>query len=78
MGRAITTYLHVLDVDRVVICGGIAAELDLFRDSLQETVLSHSYAAMTAGMTVVSGVLGERAGILGAALVAMEGLEPGH
>ncbi|MEC9071802.1 MAG: ROK family protein [Myxococcota bacterium] len=78
LGRAVTTYLHVLDVDRVVICGGIAAELDLFIDTVEKTVRAHSYAAMAAGMEVVSGALRGRAGILGAALVGMEGLERQH
>lgn len=77
LGRAITTCLHVLDLDRVVICGGIAAEFDLFAGPLEETVRAHSYTAMTGDLAVVPGALGASAGVLGAALVAMEGLEPG-
>jgi len=77
LGRAITTCLHVLDLDRVVICGGIAAEFELFVGPLEETVRAHSYTAMASDLAVVPGALGAPAGVLGAALVAMEGLEPG-
>jgi glucokinase len=67
LGVAIASMLHALDVERVVLSGGLAGASDLFLGSAQESMRAHAFASMAEGVDIVVGTLGEEAGIVGAA-----------
>lgn len=70
LGIAIATYVHVLDVRTIVLLGGIAQSIDLFRGAMEQAIEDRAYGTMTEGLHVAVGSLGLDAGIIGAALLA--------
>ena len=62
---------NLLDLDRVVIGGGIAQAGDLLLDPLRHTLRAHTRLAFLRGLEVRPAALGPAAGVIGAAALAM-------
>ena len=67
LGVAAASMLHALDIERVVVAGGLAGASDLFLESAITAMRAHAFASMAEGVAFVVGALGEDAGIIGAA-----------
>ena len=75
LGLGIVSILHVLDMECVVLTGGVAQSYALLEPTLLSTVQERAYKAMSSGLRLAPGTLGDEAGVLGAVLLAQEGLE---
>src|SRR5690348_7223268 len=63
---------HLLDLDRVVIGGGLAQAGDLLLEPLRRALPSHTRLAFLRGLEVRPAALGLEAGVIGAASLVME------
>jgi len=66
LGRAAAMLLNVLNPERLVVGGDLAAAGDLLLDGVRESVRRTALPAVADGANVVAGVLGQRAEVLGA------------
>ncbi|MCP4025750.1 MAG: ROK family protein, partial [Sphingomonas sp.] len=62
----------VLDVDAIVFSGGISAAFDLFEPSCRATLRARAYGPPLGEVPLLTSVLGERAGQIGAALLSRQ------
>jgi glucokinase len=67
LGVAIAGAIHTLDVQRVVLAGGLTGASDLFLQSTHESMRAHAFPSVVEGVEVVIGTLGDEAGVVGAA-----------
>jgi glucokinase len=72
LGLGIASLLAIFDPDTVVILGGLANAYDLFRDALEKTVREEAVSPAAERVRIVRGALGDDAGLVGAALLALE------
>ncbi|MCP2309343.1 ROK family protein [Kitasatospora paracochleata] len=70
LAGAIATSTILLDLDRVVIAGGVSAAGEVLLGPLREALAQHDCAAVRR-LTVVRAALGRRSGLIGAARHAM-------
>lgn len=68
LGQATAAVVHALDVQLIILTGGLSATADLFMPALVATFHARTFRSMSAGVRVVLGTLGEDAGVIGAAL----------
>ncbi len=71
LGITFGSLLNVLDLEMIVIGGGLANAFDLYFDAMMEALVGHSFAAISEGVQVVRATLGYESGIIGAASVAL-------
>lgn len=76
IGIGIVNLLHILNPGRVVIGGGVSFAGDLLFEPIRATVAERAPAAYREGVDIVPAGLGDNAGLLGAAALAFENLEP--
>lgn len=74
LGAAIGQLVNVLDPEAVVIGGGLGLAEGLYRDSMRESLRRHIWSDLQRNLPVLSAQLGNDAGLVGAALVALEDL----
>ena len=74
LGLALGSLVNVLNPDAVTLRGGLLAMGDMFLGSAREAMYSLAYGP-AAGTMLRTSELGEDAGLLGAAAVAMERLD---
>ena len=72
LGIALGSIANILDPDCVVIGGGVATAGDFFINAIEERTLAHTMPALRKGIRVVPAKLGNRAGFIGAAILAGE------
>jgi predicted NBD/HSP70 family sugar kinase len=73
VGGAVALLFNILNPQRLVVGGDLAGAGDLLLDGVRESVRRSALPAAADAASVVAGVLGERAGVLGAlALVVTE------
>lgn len=70
LGLAVGSLLNVLNVERVVLGGGVAENLALFQHTLAETVAQHTFPPIFSAVSIHKSDLGPDAGIIGAAALA--------
>lgn len=70
LGIALASLANTLNLEAAVITGGVAASLDLLLPSLKEELGRRCFPEIGAPFSVISGALGDDAGILGAAVLA--------
>ena len=70
LGITIGSLLNVLDIERVLIGGGIGKALPLFRKSLMANLQQHCFKAIARRARVSACTLGDKAGIIGSAALA--------
>ena len=68
LGIGLAGFLNVLDVSTILLAGGIAAAWPLLRPSAEREIAQRTFPAIREGLDVRIATLGERAGIIGAAL----------
>jgi glucokinase len=72
LGIALAGLLNVLNLDGIVIGGGVSASYDLFQTALEEELRQRTFAQILSGVVVRQAVLGDDAGLLGAAQLAAD------
>lgn len=72
VGIAVASLQNLLDVDMVVIGGGIANAWDLFIDDVHEEADKRGFSAPMRHLKIEKSVLGDDAGILGAGYLALK------
>lgn len=72
LGQAIGSLLHTLNLERVLIGGGVAAAGEVLFAPLRAAVARHTMPFFAAGVDVVPAALGNDAGFIGAAGWALE------
>lgn len=70
LGLGISIVAQLLDPDIVILGGGVTEAWDLFYDHMIHTVSKHSYPMISKDLRIIRAGLGQRAGLLGAALLA--------
>ena len=78
LGRAIAAACNLLNPSKVIIGGGISLAFDLFEASLWDTLRQYIYWNANQQLTIQPTALGYNGGLLGAAAVAVCGLENRH
>jgi glucokinase len=73
LGLALAGLVNVLNPEAIVIGGGAAAAWDLFSGPLTAELESRAFGPPTEGLRVVRAMLGDDAGLLGAARIALDG-----
>lgn len=67
LGIALASLTNLLDLQAVIIGGGVGASLGLFEPALQNETAKRCFPEMFAGLKIIKGGLGDDAGLLGAA-----------
>jgi glucokinase len=73
LGMGLTSLLHVLSPERILIGGGVAEAGDLLLDPLRAAVLDYGMPFLTRDLTLARAALTTDAGLLGAAAVGLHG-----
>lgn len=72
LGRQVACAMHVVNPECVVIGGGVAQAGDALLAPLREAIVRHALPSHVRGLRVVPATLGNRAGVVGAGLLAWE------
>lgn len=72
LGQVLAGVVNLLNLDAVVVTGGASESLDLMRPALEEEVACRAFAVPARRLRIVRGELGDHAGILGAASLALD------
>lgn len=75
LGQAAAALVHTLDVQRIVVAGGVAGAFEHFASAMEAEIRARTFRSMAAGVVVAQGTLGVTAGIVGASAVARSALE---
>lgn len=75
LGCGIANIIHIFDPKIVVLGGGVSESGHLFLGYVREAVLEHGIRSLVEGIPIVLSKLGNEAGIIGAAALAMEDLD---
>jgi glucokinase len=67
LGIMLAGLINTINPDRIVLVGGLAAAWDAFADDLRKEIARRAYKAPASRAKLVRGMLGDDAGILGAA-----------
>jgi glucokinase len=78
LGAVLATAVAVLNPDVVVVGGGLSRAGAALLDPLRLAVWRYGLASHTAGLRLEPAALGERAGAIGAGLMAWEAFGPGE
>jgi len=70
LGLVLAGLLHVFDTRTFILCGGVSGAFEWFGPTLRQTLARRSFRSMQAGVTVVRGVLGDDAALVGASVLA--------
>ncbi len=73
LGIALAGLLNVLNLDGVLIGGGVAVSYDLFASSLSQELHRRAFPQVLTDLVLCTGMLGDDAGLLGGALLAASG-----
>jgi glucokinase len=72
LGIAAATVANLLNLEAIIVGGGVAASFDLIVPSMRQEVDSRAFAIPAGRLAIRPGELGDDAGILGAAALARE------
>lgn len=79
LGTALAGLMNTLNLECILIGGGVAAGYDLFAPSVKKQLLRRAFPQMVERVVVCQTALGDDAGLVGAALLAATaGVGPGH
>ena len=70
LGVALASLSNTLNLEAVIIGGGVATSLDLFESALRNELLRRCFPEIYAGLEILKVELGDDAGLLGAAALA--------
>lgn len=71
LGENIVSVVRVLDVDTIILGGGVASTLKFFKKKMHKSVEEFLPSSITAGLTIEPATLANEAGIIGAASLCM-------
>jgi glucokinase len=74
LGVAIANLISAVNPAVVVVGGGVALAGDVLLDAARETALARVMRPLAAGVAILPAALGDRGGMLGAALLALESM----
>lgn len=72
LGIALASMINTLNIQAVVIGGGVGASFDLLQPALQRNIQQHCFPQMYEGLVIEKALLGDDAGLLGGAALAAE------
>jgi glucokinase len=72
LGIALATLTNMLNIQAVIIGGGVAASFDLLHPALRRNIQQHCFPQMYAGLLIEKALLGDDAGLLGGAALAAD------
>lgn len=72
LGIAGATIVNLLNVEAIILAGGVAASFDLLAEPMRREIRNRAFEVPAARVRIVRGELGDDAGILGAAALAGE------
>jgi glucokinase len=72
LGIAVASAANLLNIEAIIIGGGVSASFDLFAAAMRREVDRRAFAILAARLAIRPGELGDVAGILGAAALARE------
>lgn len=72
LGIAAATVVNLLNLEAIVLAGGMAASFDLLVEPIRREILARAFAIPARRVRIVRGELGDDAGILGAAALARQ------
>jgi glucokinase len=72
IGAAMASTLNLFDVRTIVVGGGVAEAGKILLDAIEQTTRSRVVSSIRSGVRVIPAVLGNRAGILGAASLVFQ------
>ncbi|HLO26776.1 MAG TPA: ROK family protein [Geobacteraceae bacterium] len=72
LGIAGATIVNLLNLEAIVLVGGVAASFDLLAEPIRREIHARAFAVPAERVRIVKGELGDDAGILGAAALARE------
>ena len=72
LGIAAATAVNLLNLDAIILTGGVAESFDLLAEELRRGIRERAFAVPAARVQVVKGELGDNAGLLGAAARAWD------
>lgn len=72
LGTGLAGLLNLLNLEGIVIGGGVSASFDLMAPAILRTVRSRSFPQISAGIQLRKSLLGDDAGLLGGAMLAAE------
>ena len=75
LGKVIAAACNLLDFRKVVIGGGLSLAFKYYRQALEETVRKNTFVRENAGLEIVPTILGYDGALMGAATLAIRGLE---
>lgn len=71
LGIAIASFINLFDPELIVVGGGVAGALPLMRGAMMKELRARAMAFTLHPVPIVSGALGQRAGVVGAAYAAL-------
>lgn len=71
LGLGISILVQLFDPERIVIGGGMSRAWDLFYCPMMESVRSNTYEVLSENLQVIPALLGDKAGVFGAATLAI-------
>ncbi len=71
LGVAGATVANLLNLEAIILGGGVAASFDLLLGPMQHEILARAFAIPASRIRIVKGVLGDDAGLLGSAALAL-------
>lgn len=74
LGIGMAGVVNLLNIEMIVIGGGLSKASDLFLTSAREEMLKRSFKVPGQGVKVVPAKLGDNGGIIGAAYIALKGI----
>ena len=75
LGKVVATACNLLDFRKVVIGGGLSLAFKHYRHALEETVRKNTFVRENGGLEIVPTILGYDGALMGAATLAIRGLE---
>lgn len=70
LGTALASLINTLNIEAIVIAGGVSESFDLFSDALREQLQRRAFRQMSDSVVVNKALLGDDAGLLGGAALA--------
>lgn len=74
LGVAAAAVVNLLNIEAIVVGGGVAASFPLFSGAMEDEMRSRAFRPAVAHVSIVKGDLGDDAGLLGAAALALQGV----
>jgi len=72
LGTGLASLLNLLNLEGIVIGGGVSASFDLMAPAIQRTLHKRAFPQIVAGVKLRKSLLGDDAGLLGGAMLAAE------